>query len=140
MRSTPFSNDEFQAAAQTRFGVELTCLKSFTDLPLKSNASAPEKLVDDFGSNIKKLVGAEGGGTTAHHNSFMSTISVWCRRAQIPHRGGTSGTPRTCKGLFSAYTQALHDRNLPEEDIRVLSKIIPDLLFDLRSAVRPLRK
>ena len=29
--------------------------------------------------------------------------------------------------MFSAYTQALHGRNLPEEDIRVLNKIIPDL-------------
>ena len=37
-------------------------------------------------------MGAEGGGTTANHSSFMSTISAWCRRAQIPHRGGTSGT------------------------------------------------
>jgi len=113
LRSTPFSNDEFQAAAQTRFGVELTCLKSFTDLPLKSSASAIDKPVDAFGSNIKKLVGAEGGGTTSNHNSFMNTISAWCRRAQIPHRGGTSGTPRTCKGLFSAYTQAPHGRDLP---------------------------
>ena len=77
-------------------------------------------------------MGAEGGGTTANHNSFMNAISVWCRRAQIPHRGGTSGFPRTCKGMFSAYTQALRDRNLPEEDIRVLNKIIPDL----RSAVK----
>ena len=64
----------------------------------------------------------------------MNTISAWSRRAQIPHRGGTSGTPRTCKGLFSAYTQALHGHDLPEEDIRVLNKIIPDPLFDLRSA------
>ena len=61
------------------------------------------------------------------------------RRAQIPHRGGTSGAPRTCRGLFSAYTQALHGRNLPEVDILVLSKIIPDLLFDLRSAGEVLR-
>jgi len=135
LRSVPFLNDEFHAAAQMRYGVELTCLKSFTNLPLKSNnASAIDKTVDAFGKNIKKLVGAEGGGTTANHNSFISTISAWCRRAQIPHRGGTSGTPRTCKGLFSAYTQALHGRNLPEVDIRVLNKIIPDLLFDLRSA------
>ena len=118
-----------------RYGVELTCLKSFTNKPLKSNnASAADKTVDAFGSNIKKLVGAEGGGTTANHNSFMSAISAWCRRARIPHRGGTSGTPRTCKGLFSAYTQALHGRNLPEEDIRVLNKTIPDLHFDMRSA------
>jgi len=36
--------------------------------------------------------------------------------------------------LFSAYTQALRDLNFPKEDIRVLNKIIPDLLFDLRSA------
>jgi len=36
--------------------------------------------------------------------------------------------------MFSAYTQALHDRDLPEEGIRVLNKIIPDFLFDPRSA------
>jgi len=110
LRSTPFSNDEFQAAAQS-FGVRLTCLKSSTNLPLKSTAFATDKFVDAFGKNIKKLVGAEGGGTTANHNSFMNTISAWCRRAQIPHRGGTSGTPRTCKGMYSAYTQALRDRD-----------------------------
>ena len=79
-------------------------------------------------------MGAEGGGTTANHNSFMNAISAWCRRAQIPHHGGTSGTPRTFKGMFPAYTQALRDRNLPEEDIRVLNKVIPNLLFNLRSA------
>ena len=45
LRSTPFSNDEFRAAAQTRFGVELTCLRSSTNLPLKSNASAPDKFI-----------------------------------------------------------------------------------------------
>jgi len=65
----------------------------------------------------------------------MSTISAWCRRAQIPHRGGTSGTPRTSKGLFYAFTQAPHGRDLPKEGIRVLSKVISDLFFDLRSAV-----
>ena len=42
-------------------------------------------------------------------------------------------------GMFSTYTQALCDRNLPEEDIRVLNKIIPDLLFDLWSAGEALR-
>jgi len=36
--------------------------------------------------------------------------------------------------MFSAYTQALRDRDLPEEDIWLLNKIIPNLLFDLRSA------
>jgi len=36
--------------------------------------------------------------------------------------------------MFPAYTQALRDRDLPEEDIRVLSKTTPGLLFDLRSA------
>jgi len=52
-----FGEDEFRAAAQTRFGVQLTCLKSFTNLPLKSNASAPDKFVDAFGSSIKNLRG-----------------------------------------------------------------------------------
>ena len=36
--------------------------------------------------------------------------------------------------MFYAYTQALRDRNLPEVNIRVLNKIIPGLLFDLRGA------
>jgi len=41
-----------------RYGVELTCLKSFTNLSLKSNnASATDKTVDAFGNNIKKIVG-----------------------------------------------------------------------------------
>ena len=92
LRSTPFSNDELQAAAQMRYGVRLTCLMSSTDLPLKSNAFAPDKFVDAFGSNIKKIVGAEGGGTTANQNSFMNIISAWCRRAQIPHRGTRTNT------------------------------------------------
>ena len=51
-----------------------------------------------------------------------------------PSPGGTSGTPRTCKGMFSAYTQALHDLDLSEEDSRVLSKIIPDISFNLQGA------
>ena len=58
LRSAPFSNDEFQAAAQMRYGVRLTCLISSTDLPLKSNnASAIDKFVNAFGSNIKNLWG-----------------------------------------------------------------------------------
>ena len=36
--------------------------------------------------------------------------------------------------MFSAYTQALRDLDLPEDDIRVLSKIIPDFAFDLQGA------
>ena len=64
----------------------------------------------------------------------MNVISAWSRRAQIPHRGGTSGNPRTYKGMLSAYTQALRDLDLPEENIRVLNKIIPDFHLDLRGA------
>ena len=62
----------------------------------------------------------------------MNATSAWSRRAQIPHRRGTSGTPRTSKGMFSAYTQALRELDLPEEDIRVLDRAIPDFLFDLQ--------
>ena len=55
LRSTPFPNDEFRVAVQSRLGVPLTCLKPFINQPLKSNASAHDKFVDAFGSNIKKL-------------------------------------------------------------------------------------
>jgi len=57
MDQAPFSNNELQAAAQMRYGVPLTCLMSSVDLPLKSNASAPDKFVDAFGRNIKNLWG-----------------------------------------------------------------------------------
>jgi len=57
LRSTPFLNDEFQAAAQTRFRVRLTRLKSSTNLPLKSNAFATDKFVDAFGNSKKNLWG-----------------------------------------------------------------------------------
>ena len=134
LRSIRFSNDEVRVAAQSRFGVPLTCLKSSINQPLKSNASAPDKFVEAFGNNIKKLAWAEGGGTTANHNLFMNTISAWSRRAQIPHRGGTSGTPKTCKGMFSANTQPLRDLDLSEEHIRVLNKTIPDLQLDLQGS------
>ena len=36
--------------------------------------------------------------------------------------------------MFSAYTQALHALDLPEEGVRLLNKIIPDLSLDLRAA------
>jgi len=55
LRSAPFSNDEFQTAAQTRFGVRLTCLRSSTNLPLRSNAFATDKFVGAFGNTTKSL-------------------------------------------------------------------------------------
>jgi len=53
-----------------------------------------------------------------------------------PTPQGYKRHPEDFRGLVLRvlYTQALRDRNLPEEDIRVLNKINPDLLFDLRSA------
>jgi len=119
---------------QTRFGVRLTCLKSSTNLPLKSNAFATDKFVDAFGNNIKKLVGAEGGGTTANHNSFMNAIYV-VPPGPNPTQRGYERHPEDLQG----HVQALRDRDLPEEDIRVLNKIIPDLPSTCGVRVRPLR-
>ena len=60
LRSVQFPNDEFRVAAQSRFGVPLTCLKPHINQPNKSSASASDKFVDAFGNNLKKLVAAEG--------------------------------------------------------------------------------
>ena len=98
VRSIKFLNDEFRVAAQSRFGVPLACLKPSTNQSLKSNASATDKVADAFGNNLKKLVGTEGGGTLKNHNSLQNVISKWCRKAQIPHRGGACGGPVT-KGI-----------------------------------------
>ena len=66
-----------------------------------------------------------------NHSSFQNTISQWCRKAGIPHRGGAGGTPKTCAGMFSAHTQPLRDRDLPEEDMRVLT------MYAMRALVKP---
>lgn len=43
-------------------------------------------------------------------------IAVAQERAGIPHMGGASGPPRTCKGLFTLITQTLNiDGTDPEE-------------------------
>ena len=57
LRSIRFPNDEFRVAAQSRFGVPLTCFKPHTNQPLKSNASANDKFADAFGKNLKDLWG-----------------------------------------------------------------------------------
>jgi hypothetical protein len=133
LRSTQFSNEEWQAAAQARNGARLSCLAAYTNHTLKSNASAADRNVDTFGNNIKKLVGAGGGGTTINHDSFVHAMSRWLKRARIPHKGGASGTSRTCKGLFTHITQRLNDVGASEDDFKVLQSIIPDLLIDARS-------
>ena len=74
-----------------------------------------------------------------NHNSFQNTISQWCRKAKIPHGGGQCGTPQTCKGMFSAFTQPLRDPGLTEEDMKVLNKIIPTSYSTCRGRARPLR-
>ena len=56
------------------------------------------------------------------------------RRRQPAHPRHSHPQVLRVRKCASANTQALRDRNLPEEDIQVLNKIIPDLLFDLRSA------
>ena len=70
LRSTPFSNNEFRVAAQSRFGIPLTCLKPLINQPLKSSTSAPDKFVDAFGNNIKNLRGrrVETRRQTAAHS------------------------------------------------------------------------
>ena len=85
------------------------------------------------------LKGANGGGTTQNHNSFVDALSYWLgARARIPLQGGKYGKPCTCKGIFSGLTgllqQALHGSigEVPEKHRRSLQKIIPDLLIDGR--------
>ena len=78
-------------------------------------------------------MGAEGGGTTINHDSFVNVISRWLKRARVPHRGGAAGTPGTCKNLFTPITQMLNDVGASESAYKVLQTIIPDLLVDARS-------
>ena len=78
-------------------------------------------------------MGAEGGGTTINHDSFVNVISRWLKRARAPHRGGAAGNPGTCKNLFTHITQMPNDVGASESAYKVLQTIIPDLLVDARS-------
>jgi len=53
-------------------------------------------------------------------------------RAGIPYMGGTSGLPRTCKGLFTHITQALNIDDTDPEERKVTQATIPGLVVDLR--------
>ena len=63
----------------------------------------------------------------------MAMHSAWRR---VP---GTSGTPRTPKGMPYVYTHALRDLDLPEEDIWVLRKTDPTCSSTCCMGTWPLR-
>jgi len=95
-----FHNDEFHTAVQSVLGAPLSILKPLAGCPIKSSARGPPPLVDPFGNNLKKLIGATGGGTLKNHNSFVDTLSFWLAKSKVPHRGGINGKPRSCKDIF----------------------------------------
>jgi hypothetical protein len=124
---TKFTNMEFHTAVQNVLGAPLSILKPYVGLPIRSNARGHNPSVDPFGNNIKKLIGATGGGTLKNHNAFVDTLSFWLSRTWVPHRGGMHGKPRTCKDIFNHLSPASEG-----ETQRVLQSIIPDLLIDGR--------
>lgn len=134
-----FTNLEFQVSVQRKLGAPVTCLKPIIGCLLQTSSAGPASKVEAFGNNITKLKGANGGGTTQNHNSFVDALSYWLSaRARIPLQGGKYGKPSTCKGIFSGLTgllqQALHGSigEVPEKHRKSLQKIIPDLLIDGR--------
>ena len=95
VRSIEFSNDEFRVAAQSRFGVPLACLKPYTNQSLRSNnASATDKVFDAFGNNLKKLVGAEGGGALKKPTTRPRTPSRSGAAGPGSHTGGARAAPQ----------------------------------------------
>ena len=61
---------------------------------------------------------------------MVNAMSSTLKQSGIPHRGGTNGKPRHCKDVFSGQVGSL-----PEGQVRVLQKIIPDLIIDARDLV-----
>ena len=53
-----------------------------------------------------------------------------------PSPGGHERHPEDLKGMVSAYTHALHDLDLHEEDIRVLNRTTPDLQIQVYCQMR----
>ena len=111
-------------------GAPLSLLKPAIGLPTKSTTNGPTPKVDPFGSNLKKLRAALGGGTTRNHNSFVDRLSFWLGRGGVSHRGGNQGKPRTCKDLFNRVNANNCEEG--EEGQRDLQEIIPDLVIDGR--------
>ena len=103
LRSTPFSNDEFRVALQSRLGVPLTCLKPHINQSLKlNNASARDNFVDAFGNNIKKLVGGRGwrhdGKSQLVHERHLRP-SWGLQPGSPPHHRTFSRPPPSVGGL-----------------------------------------
>ena len=60
-------------------------------------------------------------------------MSRWPKKAGMPHMGGASGLPRTCKGLFTHITQALNIDDTDPEERKVIQATTLGLVVDLRA-------
>ena len=76
-------------------------------LPLQTSTAGHASKVEAFGNNITKLKGANGGGTTQNHNSFVDALSYWLgARARIPLQGGKYG--KSCNQSVSQSVSSLY--------------------------------
>ena len=125
-KETALTNTELWSAAQSKLGApQSACAPLIGKQITGSNLK-----VDAFGNNVKSATGVKGDGHRTIHDNMVNVISNSLRLSGIPHRGGTNGKPRHCKDVFSGQVGSL-----PEGQVRVLQKIIPDLIIDARDLV-----
>ena len=86
---------EFRSEDQNKFGVPQSRYLPIAGRPITNHAKNP----------------AEYGGIQQLHDSIVSLLSRWLKRARVPHKGGAWGNPQTCKEIFSEQINRLSDND-----------------------------
>ena len=64
-------------------------------------------------THLINLKGVKYDGIGQLHEPPVNLLSMWLRRAKIPHMGGVGGFKRTCKGLFTELVNQLPGSSTP---------------------------
>jgi hypothetical protein len=124
-----FHSSEWKAAGQNKFGAPQSKCIRLQGFPINNNnPRTGPATVDKFGHNLKTVNGIRGDGIRHFHDRIVNLFSKFLRSASIPHRGGRSGTTRTCGGLFNGVMQQ-GPNQASDEVTRLRQLIVPDIVI-----------
>ena len=106
-----FTAREFRSAVQNKFGVPQSRCLPIAGCPITNHAKNTPLRVDVYGQSLKTVTGAKYDGIRQLHDSIVSLLSRWLKRAHVPHKGGAWGNPQTCKDTFPEQINRLSDND-----------------------------
>ena len=106
---TPLTTTEFWSATQNELAPPQSACASHIGKPITTSGTGPNLKVDLFGNYVKSATGVTADGHRTLHGNMVNVISRTLKDSGVPHRGGTDGMPRHCKGVFSSQVGSLPD-------------------------------